>query len=95
MESQAVANVLIVDDQPENVLAMKAVLEDLDANLVTVQSGEAALKAVLKDDFAVILLDVQMAGMDGFETAALIKQRERSRQASCARNPANQSQRFC
>lgn len=80
MQNQAVANVLIVDDQPDNILAMKAVLEDLDANLVTAQSGEAALKAVLKDDFAVILLDVQMAGMDGFETAALIKQREKSRQ---------------
>lgn len=80
MENQAVANILIVDDQPENVLAMEAILEGMDANLITANSGEAALKAVLKDDFAVILLDVQMAGMDGFETAALIKQREKSRQ---------------
>src|SRR5688500_2944766 len=73
------ANILIVDDHPENLLAIEATLEDLGENLVRASSGEEALKALLNQDFAVILLDVQMAGMDGFETAALIKQREKSR----------------
>jgi signal transduction histidine kinase len=70
--------VLIVDDLPQNLLAFEAVLESLDVEIVTVNSGKAALSLVLKGDFAVILLDVQMPGMDGFETAKLIKQREKS-----------------
>lgn len=73
------ANILIVDDHPENLLAIEAILEGLEANLIRAHSGEEALKALLNQDFAVILLDVQMAGMDGFETAAMIKQREKSR----------------
>jgi two-component system, sensor histidine kinase and response regulator len=72
------ANILLVDDRPENLVALQAILDDLGENLVSVSSGEEALKQVLKQDFAVILLDVQMSGMDGFETAALIKQREKS-----------------
>ncbi len=71
--------VLLVDDRPENLLALRAVLEPLQCRLVSVTSGEEALKALLQDDFAVVLLDVQMPGMDGFETAELIKQRERTR----------------
>jgi serine phosphatase RsbU (regulator of sigma subunit)/anti-sigma regulatory factor (Ser/Thr protein kinase) len=72
-------SVLLVDDRPENLLALEAVLGPLNVRLVSVGSGEAALRALLAEDFAVILLDVQMPGMDGFETAACIKQRERSR----------------
>lgn len=71
-------SVLLVDDKPENLLALEAVLGDLDLNLVQAQSGEAALGCLLRDDFAVILLDVFMPGMDGMETAALIRRRERS-----------------
>lgn len=71
-------NILLVDDRRENLLALEAILEPLGRNLVSVTSGEAALKELLRDDFAVILLDVQMPGVDGFETAALIKQRPRS-----------------
>ena len=71
--------VLLVDDRPENLLALRAVLESLPCRLVSVNSGEEALKALLQDDFAVVLLDVQMPGMDGFETAELIKKRERTR----------------
>jgi PAS domain S-box-containing protein len=71
-------NILLVDDRPENLLALEAILEPLGRNLVSVTSGEDALKALLRDDFAVILLDVQMPLMDGFETAALIKERPRS-----------------
>ncbi len=73
------AKVLLVDDRPENLLALEAILQGLDQELVTAESGEEALKHLLTDDFAVILLDVQMPGMDGFETAEHIKQRERTR----------------
>ncbi|MFF7637874.1 response regulator [Kitasatospora sp. NPDC008050] len=73
------AKILLVDDRPENLLALEAILSALDQTLVRAVSGEEALKALLTDDFAVILLDVQMPGMDGFETAAHIKRRERTR----------------
>ncbi len=72
-------NILLVDDKPENLLSLEAMLESLGQNLVKASTGFEALKAVLKQDFAVILLDVQMPGMDGFETADLIKEREKSR----------------
>ncbi|GLY10193.1 PAS domain S-box protein [Bacillus badius] len=72
-------NILMVDDHPENLLALKAVLASPDYHLVCAGSGEEALKHVLKQDFAVILLDVQMPGLNGFETANLIKSRERSK----------------
>lgn len=73
------ARILLVDDRPENLLALEAILSSLDQTLVRATSGEEALKALLTDDFAVILLDVQMPGMDGFETASHIKRRERTR----------------
>ncbi|WP_354645073.1 response regulator [Kitasatospora camelliae] len=73
------AKILLVDDRPENLLALEAILSALDQTLVRAASGEEALKALLTDDFAVILLDVQMPGMDGFETASHIKRRERTR----------------
>lgn len=76
----ATVNILIVDDQPENLLALAAVLEPLRHRVVQASSGEEALKRLLEDDFAVILLDVQMPGLDGFETAEYIKRRERTRQ---------------
>ncbi|HUF17587.1 MAG TPA: ATP-binding protein [Thermoanaerobaculia bacterium] len=72
-------NILLVDDQPNNLLALEAMLEDLDENLVRAESGDKALKALLDQDFAVVLLDVQMPGLDGFETAEIIRQREKSR----------------
>ena len=71
--------ILLVDDREENLLALEAVLEPLGCRLVTARSGEEALKALLQGEFAVILLDVQMPGLDGFETAELIRGRERSR----------------
>ncbi|HEY0865871.1 MAG TPA: response regulator [Fimbriimonas sp.] len=73
------ANVLLVDDRPENLLALDAVLQSLGTNLVHASSGREALRALLRDDFAVILMDAQMPDMDGFETAELIRQRERTR----------------
>jgi signal transduction histidine kinase len=72
-------NILLVDDQPRNLLALEAVLDDLGQNLVRAQSGADALRQVQGEDFAVILLDVQMDGLDGFTTARLIRQRDRSR----------------
>ena len=72
------APILIVDDRPENLLALEAILEPLGHELVRANSGEEALKQLLRREFAVILLDVQMPGLDGFETATLIKDRERT-----------------
>lgn len=73
------ANILLVDDQREGLLALEALLQGPDRNLVTASSGREALRCLLNHDFAVILLDVQMPVMDGFETATLIHERERSR----------------
>jgi CheY-like chemotaxis protein len=67
------AKILLVDDRAENLLALEAILSELDQELVFVRSGEAAVDAVGTDEFAVILLDVLMPGMDGFETAGQIK----------------------
>lgn len=72
-------NILLVDDNKGNLLALEATLESLGQNLVKANSGKEALKRLLKDEFAVILLDVKMPGMDGFETARLIRQREKTR----------------
>jgi signal transduction histidine kinase/response regulator RpfG family c-di-GMP phosphodiesterase len=77
-ESQGKVNVLLVDDRPDKLLALEAVLEDLGQNIVRAYSGREALRHVLTQDFAVILLDVNMPGMDGFETATLIRQRKSS-----------------
>jgi CheY-like chemotaxis protein len=73
------ANILLVDDRAENLVALEAILSSLNQTLVPARSGDAALKALLSDEFAVILLDVLMPGMDGFETAAHIKRRPKTR----------------
>jgi signal transduction histidine kinase len=78
MPSETPTNILVVDDLPEKLLAYRVVLEELGQNLVTASSGEEALKLVLREEYAVILLDVNMPGLDGFETAALIRQRKKS-----------------
>jgi PAS domain S-box-containing protein len=71
--------ILLVDDHPSNLLALEAILEPLGQQLVKASSGQEALRYLLREDFAVILLDVQMPDLDGFETARLIRQRQRSR----------------
>nr|MDP9100967.1 response regulator [Actinomycetota bacterium] len=73
------AKILLVDDRPENLLALEAILHGLGNPLIKALSGEEALKRLLTEDVALILLDVQMPGMDGFETATHVKQRERTR----------------
>lgn len=73
------AKALLVDDRKDNLLALEAILQGLPVTAVAVESGEAALKQLLTDDFAVILLDAHMPNMDGFETASHIKRRERTR----------------
>ncbi|MFL5523138.1 MAG: ATP-binding protein [Gemmatimonadaceae bacterium] len=71
--------ILLVDDRPENLLALEAILEPLGQILIRADSGPDALRCVLESEFAMILLDVQMPGMNGFEVAEIIKSRERSR----------------
>jgi CheY-like chemotaxis protein/anti-anti-sigma regulatory factor len=79
MQSQERVNILMVDDRPQNLLALEAVLGDMGQNLVRANSGREALKHLLDREFALILLDVQMPGLDGYETAALAREREQSR----------------
>jgi PAS domain S-box-containing protein len=72
-------SILVVDDEPKNLMAIEAVLDAVGGKVVTARSGREALRHLLANDFAVILLDVQMPELDGFQTAAIIRQRDRSR----------------
>ena len=72
-------DILLVDDQPSNLMALESILGDMDLNLVRAESGRGALRALLERQFAVILLDVQMPDLDGFETASLVRERDKSR----------------
>src|SRR5262245_14482510 len=78
MTSDDKAKILVVDDLAENLLSYQAILEELGQEVIAVNSGEEALKEVLKNDCAVVLLDVNMPGMDGLETASMIRARKRS-----------------
>ena len=78
MGSPEKINILVVDDLPDKLLALQTVLESLGENVVTARSGREALRRLLQQDFAVILLDVNMPDMDGLETAALIRRRKRT-----------------
>src|SRR5947199_461669 len=78
MNADGTVNILVVDDRPDKLLALEAVLEDLGQNIVRAYSGREALRQVLAQEFAVILLDVNMPDMDGFETASVIRQRKNS-----------------
>jgi len=73
------ARILLVDDRQENLIALEAILSSLNQILVPVRSGEQAVQAVRADEYAVVLLDIMMPGMDGFETATQIKRYARSR----------------
>ena len=79
MQSERTADILVVDDNPANLLAIESSLGDLGGRVVRAQSGSEALRTLLARDFALILLDVKMPSMDGFETARMIRQRKRSR----------------
>ncbi len=79
MKAPDLADILIVDDRVENLIALEAILEQLGQRIERAASGEEALRNLLVKDYAVIVLDVQMPGLNGFETAQLIKSRERSK----------------
>ena len=79
MESEDRINILMVDDSPTNLLALETILQAPDRNLVRANSGDDALRFLLDNEVAVILLDVFMPGIDGLDTAALIRSREKSR----------------
>src|SRR5690242_13194020 len=72
-------NILLVDDQPADLLALRAILDELGHNLVEAHSGEEALRRMQQDEYAVILLDLQMYGLDGFETAKQIRNTAKGR----------------
>jgi CheY-like chemotaxis protein len=74
-----VANILLVDDRPENLLALQSILERPDYRLVSADSGEKALRLALREQFAVALIDIAMPGMNGLEVASHLKELERSR----------------
>ncbi len=80
VETREKINILLVDDHPGKLLAHEAILSELQENIVTASSGEQALECLLHNSFAIILLDVNMPGLDGFETAALIRQHPRFEQ---------------
>ena len=73
MNKKITQNILLVDDRPENLLALESVLEEPDRNFIKATSGKQALGILLKNDVSLILLDVQMPEMDGFETATFIR----------------------
>ena len=78
-KSRPKMNILLVDDRPDNLVALEAILEDLGHNLIRAQSGTEALKRLLKENYAVVLMDVQMPEMDGYETARRIRERQKLR----------------
>ena len=74
----AIANILVVDDRADKLLVLRSLLEPLGQNVILANSGEEALKQMLENEFAVILMDVNMPTMDGLETAALIRNRRKT-----------------
>src|ERR1043166_9051134 len=78
MQTEEKVKILVVDDLPENLLVYQSILDDPGQEVVAVSSGAEALRQVLQHEFAVILLDVNMPGMDGFETAVLIRGRKQT-----------------
>src|SRR5690348_8938774 len=79
MGSKKPASILLVDDHPNNLYVLEVILADLPARLVCATSGEEALRHLLNEDFALIIMDVKMPGLDGYETMALMRKRNRSR----------------
>src|SRR5207248_554924 len=88
------ANILLVDDHSANLLALEAILADLGHNLVKALSGEEALQILLEQDIAVVLLDVQMPGLDGFQTARQMRAREKDRHVPIIFLTAYEDDRF-
>ncbi len=78
VDAKTKVSILVVDDRPENLVALKAILDPLGQNIVEAKSGKEALKCLLAQEFAVILMDVMMPEMDGFETARMVRKREKT-----------------
>lgn len=78
-KQQKPINILLVDDRPENLISLESILEQEGRTILKAQSGEEALVIALEKDIAMILLDVQMPGMDGFEVARLLKENSHTR----------------
>lgn len=78
MPAEPKVNILLVDDTPSNLVVLQATLAGLGENLVCARSGLEALRRLLEEDYALILMDVQMPGMDGFEATLSIRERERA-----------------
>src|SRR3982751_2021434 len=72
-------SLLVVDDHPQSLVALESILSGDDRIVVTAQSGEEALKRLLDEDYSVVVLDIKLTGIDGYETAGLIRAREKSR----------------
>ena len=94
LPSEQRVNILLVDDQPANLLALRAILQDLGHNLVEAHSAEEVRSLLRTDNFAVILLDIQMNGLDGLATAKLIRSQDRSRYTPVIFHTAYESNRF-
>ena len=94
MSSDPLVSILLVDDHPANLLALEAILAHLGQNLVTASSGEEALRHLENAEFAVVLLDLRMQGLSGFETAKLIRSRENSRYTPIIFLTAHESDEF-
>ena len=79
MKENISQNILLVDDRPENLFSLEAILDETGQNILKAESGEDALKILLKHDVSLILMDVQMPGMDGFETASIIRSSKKTK----------------
>ena len=95
MDAPEQVNILIVDDEPRNLAVLESILDDPGYRLVRATSGDEALLALVSDDFAALVLDVQMPGMSGFELAQMVKERRKTARIPCAIHLSGKSEATC